>query len=85
MNDTDMRKAENKRSIITAIVFVVGFSLLLIGLILLMRALFAPKTQYNGKSASGQFEADQESEFYQTQENVSQPDPPATTQTEDNQ
>ncbi len=85
MSNSKKRKAEDKRSVTTAIVFVIGFSLLLIGFILMMRALFAPKAQYNGKSATDQFEADQEGEFYQTQQNVSQPDPVAEPQTEDDQ
>ncbi len=85
MNDSEMRKAENKRSVTTAITLVVGFSLLLIGFVLMMRAIFAPKAQYNGKSATGQFEADQEGEFYQTQQNVSQPDPVAEPTNDNNQ
>ncbi len=82
---TTQQRSENKRSLITAAVLIVGCSLLLIGLILLMRALFMPKPQYNGNSATGQFEADQEGEFYQTQQNVSEPDSPAEPQTDDNQ
>ncbi len=85
MNDSEMRKAENKRSVTTAITLVVGFSLLLIGFVLMMRAIFAPKAQYNGKSATGQFEADQEGEFYQTQQNVSQHDPVAEPTNDNNQ
>ncbi len=85
MNDSEMRKAENKRSVTTAIALVVGFSLLLIGFVLMMRAIFVPKAQYNGKSATGQFEADQEGEFYQTQQNVSQPDPVAEPTNDNNQ
>ncbi len=85
MNDEEMRKAENKRSVTTALVLVIGSSLLIIGFVLMMRAVLAPKAQYNGNSATGQFEADQEGEFYQTQQNVSQPDTPADPQTEEPQ
>lgn len=79
------QQIENRRSITTGLAFVIGFSLLLIGFILIIRTLFTPKAQYNGKSATGQFEADQEGEFYQTQQNVSQPDAPTQPQTDENQ
>jgi hypothetical protein len=87
MNNLDQKRQdeiEHKRSVTAAISFVVGFSLLLIGFILIMRTLFAPKAQYNGNSSINQFEQDQEGEFYQNEQNSAQPSTaPATEATEE--
>jgi hypothetical protein len=80
--DTTQHQIENKRSVTAGLAFIIGFSLLLIGFILIMRTLFAPKAQYDGKSSTGQLEQDQEGQFYQTEQNVSQPDPATIPQTD---
>lgn len=73
--DKNRHKIENKRSIIAGLAFIIGFSLLLIGFILIMRTLFAPKAQYNGNNSIEQLEKDQEGEFYQNEQTTSQPAP----------
>lgn len=86
MNEDEIIRQENiehKRSVTAAIAFVIGFSLLLIGFILIMRTLFAPQAQYNGNSSAKQFEQDQENEFYQNEQNVSQPNPAVTPTSEE--
>lgn len=81
--NTRQENIEHKRSVTAALAFVIGFSLLLIGFILIMRTLFAPKAQYNGNSSTKQLEQDQENEFYQNEQNVSQPDPATTPTSEE--
>jgi hypothetical protein len=66
---------EHKRSVRSAILFIVGLSLLLIGFILIMRTLFMPKSQYNNNNSVHQFETDQEGQFYQNEQNTSRPIP----------
>lgn len=73
--DKNRRKIENKRSIIAGLALIIGFSLFLIGFIIIVRTLFAPKAQYNGNSSVEQLEKDQEGEFYQNEQNTSQPAP----------
>ena len=67
------KNTEHSRSVVSALAFSIGFSLLLIGFVLMMRTLLAPKQQFTGNSSVDQFEQDQEGQFYQNQQNVSDP------------